>query len=166
MEDLESKLEQKNQEQDKKIDNAIKTITDVANEMKNDANQKILEMMRIVENFRELNAERITPRSSPQQPTQAQITVRVVPSRPAMPKPLFKLQNNDIGDAPKKNVIPKMKSKFYNSLHERKVAFKHALELVGLSVTREELLAWIVDPLKIHYTDLKLIRDQTLDGLR
>ena len=103
--------------------------------MKNDANLKILEMTRIVENFRELNAERVTPKSPPQQPTQAQIAARIVPTRPAMPKPLFKLNNNDNGDAPKKNVIPKMKSKFYNSLHERKVAFKHALEWVGLFVT-------------------------------
>merc|ERR1711954_282670 len=71
-----------------------------------------------------------------------------------------------MGDRAK--VVPKqkMKAKFYNSLHERQVAFKHANEWLGVFMTRQELLAWVGNREKENFTDRKLIRDQALDGPR
>ena len=61
------------------------------------------------------------------------------------------------------NSKPKLKSRFYNSLH-KKVGFKHALEWLGLFVPRDEILAWVGGPEKANYTDSKSIRCQILDG--
>ena len=62
---------------------------------------------------------------------------------------------------PKKQLI-----RFVNQLHERREAFKSALDWVGIFVTKEELMAWIGDRNKEFFNDRKLWRDQNLDGPR
>ena len=67
------------------------------------------------------------------------------------PRQSEKMNPQDIIPKPKKQLI-----RFVNQLHERREAFKAALDWVGIFVTKEELLAWIGDRNKELFNDRKL----------
>ena len=190
---LDVKIDQSNQENDRKIEEALKKVNRTVAEAEKDSNEKLEMMSKMVEQIKEQQSQKqittqifensmiqpsakntihekpatsVQSNSARETPTQAQIAARILPKTNQPPKrnPAPIPERNGRND----NVTmrPKMKANFFSSTHERQVAFKHALEWLGLFVTREEILAWVGDREKHSFTDNKLIRDQSLDGPR
>ena len=192
---LEENIERSNKDNDKKIEEALKEVNKTVADAKKDSEEKLIMMTKMMEQLKEQGNQKtvmsqvfqnssLQPsgssstqvfEASPIQPsgttlTQAQVIAKSIPKQ--NPQRLFQRQQiardpPQIRGEPSKNqFIPKKRSKFLNSSQEKKEAFRHALEWLGLFVKREEILAWIGDPAKINFTDSKLIRCQTLDGPR
>ena len=126
---LEEKITENNERNDNKIEQAVKHIDNTAKQMTETANEKILQMTKILEDFKERAAsnEEIPKPVAVERPQMAQIVSRNIPKRdenrinPVM-------RNTTTQPEKEKNVPKKQKARFFNSLHERTVAFKHALE--------------------------------------
>ena len=142
--------------------------------MRNAANKKIQEMLRIIENLKESDASGPPRREhNSVRPTQAEVVARFVPPKAAnshqrrtpreKPEAAGQGSNETREGMPPK---PKRPSKFFNKLHERKTAFKAAEDWLGLFLEREELEAWIGSPEKKEWHIRKIIKDPINDGAR